>query len=568
MLKGIGASPGYGIGRALVVRTQKIAYTPREISDVGAELERYREAVAAFCERTLRKAEQMAEIVGEKEAEILRGHVLMIRDPYMNGEIEKLISSAQCAESALETVCDMFIAVFSSAEDELTNQRAADVKDIKEAVLRILLQLEETDLSAAPPGTVLVTGELTPSMTAGIRRENIVGIVTQTGGRTSHSAILARALEIPAVLSVENVTALIADKEDVVVDGVEGVVLASPEAEQIAAYTRRRDEFLEERRALGRFIGVETLTADGKKLELAANIGSVKDALQAADCDAEGIGLFRTEFLYMDKAALPTEEEQFAAYQQAALIMKGKPVVIRTLDIGGDKELPCLGLEKEENPFLGWRAIRFCLARRDLFRVQLRALLRASAYGDIRIMLPLVTCVEELREARALLEEIKQELDAEGVKYNREIKLGIMIETPAAALIADLLAREADFFSIGTNDLTQYTMAVDRGNSKVAYLYSHYHPAVLRSVRHIIGCAGAEGIPVGMCGEAAADELLIPLLISFGLDEFSVSPTSVLAVRKAISLWSRQEADELCAQALALSTEAEVHALLKNARRF
>lgn len=567
MLKGIGASPGIGIGRVMLIKEQSLSYTPCKVEDTQAELERYQQAIVVFCHQTQQKAAQIYKAVGEKEAEILKGHILMIQDPYMNGEIEKLILDGQCAESALEAICDMFISVFSSAEDELTNQRAADVQDIKDAILRILLKVKEPDLSAIPPGTVLAAKELTPSMTAGIHKENIAGIITQTGGRTSHSAILARALEIPAVLSIPKITETIKENDAVIIDGLEGCVYVNPEIEQVAAYTIKRDAFIKERKALGQFIGKKTITQDGVRIKLCANIGSAEDALKAADCDAEGVGLFRTEFLYMDKSAVPSEEEQFEAYKKAALVMKNKPVIIRTLDIGGDKEIPYLGLEKEENPFLGFRAIRFCLKRQDLYREQLRALLRASAFGDIRIMVPLITCVEELRSVKALLAEIKTELKEKNIPFNNDMKLGVMIETPAAALLADLLAKEADFFSIGTNDLTQYTMAVDRGNNKVAYLYSHYHPAVLRSIQHITSCAALAKIPVGMCGEAAADPLLLPLLIAFGLDEFSVSPTSVLATRKNISLWDKPSAQALAQEALQLSTEVQVQQLLEKSRR-
>lgn len=567
MLKGIGASPGIGIGRILLVKEHSLNYTPSQVSDIQSELARFRAAVESFRTKTHEKADKMAQSVGEKEAEILRGHVLMIQDPYMTGEIEKLIEGGQCAESALEAICDMFINVFSSAEDELTNQRATDVKDVKEGILRILLGVEETDLSGAPQGTVLVARELTPSMTACINKENVVGIITETGGKTSHSAILARALEIPAVLSAEQITQAVGDKQAVILDGSEGIVIVDPEIEQVTEYTRRRDEFIKERRALGKFIGKDTKTADGRRVELAANIGTPQDAQKALDSDAEGVGLFRTEFLFMDKTSLPGEEEQFEAYKKAALIMKGKPVIIRTLDIGGDKEIPYLGLQKEENPFLGFRAVRFCLKREDIYKTQLRALLRASAFGDVRIMIPLVTCVEEVTAVKTLIKQCMAELDGEHIKYDRNIKTGVMMETSAAAVIADLLAKEADFFSIGTNDLTQYTMCVDRGNPSVAYLYSHYNPAVLRAIRRIIECGKKEGIPVGMCGEAASDPLLIPMLISFGLDEYSVSPTAVLATRKAISMWNKQEADALANKVMNLKTEAEAAALLKQSKR-
>lgn len=567
MLKGIGVSPGIGIGKVLLVQPDDLSYTPSQVSDTQSELSRYRAAVEDFCGKTYAKADKVEQAAGKKEAEIIRGHVLMIQDPYMTGEIEKLIEGGQCAESALEAICDMFINVFSSAEDDLTNQRAADVRDVKEGVLRSLLGVEETDISNAPPHTVIVTRELTPSMAAGIDKTNVVGILTETGGRTSHSAILARALEIPAVLSVENVAHILFDQQDVIINGWDGTVIADPSPDKIAYYTKLHDDFIKERRALSQFIGRDTVTADGSHVELVANIGTPEDAQQAADSDAGGVGLFRTEFLFMDKTSLPGEEEQFEAYKKAALTMKGKPVIIRTLDIGGDKEIPYLGLQKEENPFLGFRAVRFCLKHEDIYKTQLRALLRASAFGDIRIMIPLVTCVEEVTAVKALLKDCMAELDRAQVAYDRGIKTGVMIETPAAAVIADLLAKEADFFSIGTNDLTQYTMCADRGNPNVAYLYSHYHPAVLRTIRRIIECGKKEGIPVGMCGEAAADPLLIPMLIAFGLDEYSVSPTDVLAARKAISMWSRQDANELAGKVMALETQEEVASLLKQSKR-
>lgn len=566
-MKGIGASSGIGIGRAMVVKSEDLSYTPKNVQNTQMELERYHNAVEIFCKKTTEKAELILKQVGEKEASILLGHIVMISDPYMNAEIEKLISSSQCAESAVENVCDMFIAVFSSADDELTIQRAADVKDIKTGVLRILLGREEVDIAHAPANTVLVAEELTPSMAAGINKNNIVGIVTATGGRTSHSAILARAMEIPAVLSVENLLNQVQENCALIVDGIEGLVIANPEIEQTTDYTRRKDEYIAEKKALGRFIGKETLTSDGKKVEIFANICSVNDAIKAMDCDAEGIGLFRTEFLYMDRNSVPTEEEQFEAYKQVAIVSKGKEVIIRTLDIGGDKEIPYLGLEKEENPFLGFRAIRFCLANEDLYRVQLRALLRASAFGGIRVMVPFVTSVDELRQVRAIVAELKSELNKKNIDFNENIKIGVMVETAAGSLIADLLAKEADFFSIGTNDLTQYTLSVDRGNSKVSYLYSHFHPAVLRSIKHIISCAKAEKIPVGMCGEAASDEMLVPLLLAFGLDEFSVSNSSVLATRRAISCWSQNDADKLARSVMALSTENEVEEMLSENKR-
>ena len=558
MLNGIGASEGIGIGRVMIIKEQTLEYTPKEVTDIEAELERFRGSVDKFCDNTMAQADAIRQSTGEKEAEILLGHIAIIRDPFMGGEIENLIKANQCAESAVEQICKMFIDMFSATGDDLTMQRAADVKDIRDGLLSILLGVEEVKISDAPAGTVLVCRELTPSMTAGIKKENIVGIITETGSKTSHSAILARALEIPAVLSVPNAVAQLSSGEQVIVDGDNGEVITAPDQAQIDEYSAKREAFLRERRELENYRGKATASADGTEYELFCNIGTPKDAVKAVDADGEGVGLFRTEFLFMDRSSLPTEDEQFDAYKQASLILKGKPLIIRTLDIGGDKEIPYLGLEKEENPFMGFRAIRYCLKNRDMFKSQIKAILRASAFGDIRIMFPLITAVEELREGKALVEEAKADLKASGIDFDENIQVGVMTETAASGVIADLLADEADFFSIGTNDLTGYTMAADRGNSDVEYLYSPFQPSVLRMIRRIITCARNKGIPVGMCGEAAANPAMIPLLISFGLTEFSVSAPSVLKVRKNIAKWTKAEADAVTEKVMNFTTEKEI----------
>ncbi len=563
MLKGIGASDGIGIGRVMIIAEQSLDYTPREITDVDAELARYQAAVDSFCDNTMEQAEAIRQSTGDKEAEILLGHIAIIRDPFMGGEIENLIKANQCAEAAVDSICKMFIDMFSATGDDLTMQRAADVRDIRDGVIGILLGVQEVKISDAPQGTVLVVKELTPSMTAGIKKENIVGIITETGSQTSHSAILARALEIPAVLSVSNAVAQLSTDELVIVDGSKGDVLTSPAEEEVEQYTLKREAFLRERRELESFRGKPTAGADGIEYELFCNIGTPKDATKAVEADGEGVGLFRTEFLFMDRNQLPTEDEQFDAYKQASLILKGKPLIIRTLDIGGDKEIPYLGLAKEENPFMGFRAIRYCLKNRDMFKSQIKAILRASAFGDIRIMFPLITAVEELREGKALVEEAKADLKASGIDYDENIQVGVMTETAASGVIADLLAKEADFFSIGTNDLTGYTMAADRGNGDVGYLYSPLQPSVLRMICRIIKCGREEGIPVGMCGEAAANPKMIPLLMSFGLTEFSVSAPSVLKVRKNISKWTKAEADAIAEKVMGMTTEAEITAYLE-----
>lgn len=567
MNKGIAGSAGYGVGKVVIISDAKPEYENRTITDTDAEIKRYDDAVAAFTEKTHAMAEAMKESVGEHNAEILEGHILLLTDPGMDEITKGAIMSGTCAEAAFESTCDMFAGMFQMADDELTRQRATDIGDIKVRMLKILTGTPDVNISEVPAGTILVAEDLTPSMTAGIVKENVAGIITAVGGKTSHSAILARALEIPAVLSVDGIVDMVSDGMMAVVDGCDGICILDPSQEDIDEYQAKREKYLSDKAFLEVYRGIDTVTADGAKVHLYGNIGNPEDAKQVAACDGEGVGLFRTEFLFMGASELPSEEEQFQAYKAAAETMEGREVIIRTLDVGGDKDIPYLGLEKEDNPFLGFRAVRYCLQNKESYRVQLRALLRASAFGDIKIMVPLVTCVDEIRSVKALVNELMVELDAENIAYNKDIQVGAMIETPAASLIADLLAKEADFFSIGTNDLTQYTMAVDRGNAKVAYLYSSYNPAVLRSMKNIIEAANAAGIMVGMCGEAAADPFLIPLLISFGLGEFSVSATSVLATRGTIAKWSKAEADELAAKALSLATEAEVAEILRaNAR--
>lgn len=567
MNKGIAGSAGYGVGKVVIISDAKPEYENRTITDTDAEIKRYDDAVAAFTEKTHAMAEAMKDSVGEHNAEILEGHILLLTDPGMDEITKGAIMSGTCAEAAFESTCDMFAGMFQMADDELTRQRATDIGDIKVRMLKILTGTPDMNISEVPAGTILVAEDLTPSMTAGIVKENVAGIITAVGGKTSHSAILARALEIPAVLSVDGIVDMVSDGMTAVVDGCDGICILDPSQEEVDEYQAKREKYLSDKALLEVYRGKDTVTADGVKVHLYGNIGNPEDAKQVAACDGEGVGLFRTEFLFMGASELPSEEEQFQAYKAAAETMEGREVIIRTLDVGGDKDIPYLGLEKEDNPFLGFRAVRYCLQNKDSYRVQLRALLRASAFGDIKIMVPLVTCVDEIRSVKALVKELMAELDAENIAYNKDIQVGAMIETPAASLIADLLAKEADFFSIGTNDLTQYTMAVDRGNAKVAYLYSSYNPAVLRSMKNIIEAANAAGIMVGMCGEAAADPLLIPLLISFGLGEFSVSATSILATRGTIAKWSKAEADELAAKALSLATETEVAELLKaNAR--
>ena len=567
MYEGVNASEGIGIGTVMVAVDPDLSFENHEVEDTEAEQARYEEALEAFCRKTEAQTEHMKVSVGEEEAEIMAGHITMAKDPFMLDEIANRIKNKMCAEQALSEVCDMFSMMFAMSDEELIRQRVTDIDDIRTGILAALLGKEVVDLSVLPAGSVIVVHDLTPSMTATIDKENVAGIVTETGGRTSHSAIIARALEIPAVLSVPDVCTTMQTGMTCIVDGTNGVVIADPDEVTLSEYQAKSEAFIAEKKALEAFRGKPTVTADGIKKIIACNIGSPDDVAAALEHDGEAIGLFRSEFLFMDSPQLPSEDEQFAAYQKVAIALKGAPVIIRTLDVGGDKDIPYLHMEKEDNPFMGYRAVRYCLDNPDQYKVQLRALLRASAFGDVQIMIPLVTCVEEVRAVKALVEECKAELDAEGKEYNKDIKVGIMVETPAASLIADKLAQEADFFSIGTNDLIGYTMCADRGNDRISNLYSVYYPAVLRSIKNIIQAGVNAGIMVGMCGEAAADPLLEPLLISFGLDEFSMSAPSVLRARKTISQWSKWECDELADKALACSTAEEVKALLEAAAR-
>ena len=560
MYKGTSASSGIGIGKVVIVEEAELVIKRDMVADAAAELERFKGALAQSMKETEVLAADLATRVGEKEAEILQGHLMLLMDPMLTGEIENSIQSESvCSEYAIENVCNMYADVFANMDDELMQQRATDMRDIKTRMQKVLMGVESLDISALPAGSVVVAKDLTPSMTAGINPANVTGIVTVLGGKTSHSAILARALEIPAVVAVNDFLNKVQNGDEIILDGSEGVVYVNPEASVTAEYTAKREVFLKEKKELEQYIGKPTVTTDGVPIELVANIGKPEDVEKVLQYDGEGVGLFRTEFLFMDRTSMPTEEEQYEAYKKVAVDLNGKPVIIRTLDIGGDKEIPYMGLEKDENPFLGYRAIRLCLDRKeDIYKPQLRALLRASAFGNIKIMVPMVTCVEEYREARALIEELKTELDAAGVAYNKDIQVGIMVETAAASLIADLFAREVDFFSIGTNDLTQYTMAVDRGNDKVSYLYSTFNPAVLRSIKHTIACAREAGIMVGMCGEAASDPLMIPLLLAFGLNEFSMSASEILYSRKLITNYSTIELQAVADKALSFVTTKEV----------
>ena len=533
MLKGIGASQGYGIGKAVIIEDANLDYSGVRYAGAEEEKARLQAAVDAFIKETAEMVESVKQTAGEKEAEILNGHLTMLNDPFMLSSMNEQIDGGSVAEAATDTVCSMFHDMFAGMEDEMMRQRASDIKDIKDSLLSILLGVNKVDIGAVAKGSVLIAKDFTPSMTSQIKKENVEAIVTEVGGVTSHSAILARAMGLPAALSVPNATSVIKDGDVLIVDGFKGKVFINPDESAKAEYTKKNEAYLKEKEGLKAYLNKPTITKSGEKKFVYGNIGKASDAEAVLQNGGEGIGLFRTEFLFMARETEPSEEEQFEAYSTVAKIMGEREVIIRTLDIGGDKAIKYLSIEKEENPFLGYRAIRYCLDNKPLFKKQIRALLRAAAAGNIKIMLPLVTDLEEVKAAKALIDECEAELKAEGTEYKRA-PLGIMIETPAAALISDLLAREVEFFSIGTNDLTGYTMAVDRGNAKVAHLYDAFKPGVLRAIEMTIKNAKAAGIMVGMCGEAAANSKLIPKLVEWGLDEFSVTPSSILQTRKTI----------------------------------
>lgn len=561
MLRGIGTSKGIGIGKALIIHKCKNAVSRVKINDTEAEVDKFNEAVEKFIQETNELVDKLSQKLNgdDKNALVLKNQEYLIRDPeFTSGVISAITNDKLNAEAAVEDTCEMLKNIFLSFNNDTMTQRVADIEDMKQRLIAIMQGQKHIDLTKLSDNTVIIADEIHPSMTANMDTEHIAGIISEKGGDTSHASILARALEIPAVLSVKDICSKIAEGEEVIVDGAYGEVFVNPTPITLKIYNKKKKAYDERVKELKKYIDKQTVTRDGRKVMLAANIGNADEAAKAVKAGAEGVGLFRTEFLFMNKQALPTEEEQYNEYKKAAVVLDGRQLTIRTLDIGGDKDIPYMGLTKELNPFLGYRAIRFCLDRVDIFTTQLRAVLRASAYGNIRIMIPMITSVTEVQAVKKIINGICRDLDKKDIKYDKDIKIGIMIETPAAAIMADVLAHEVDFFSIGTNDLTQYTLAVDRGNENVAYLYSALNPAVIRSIKHIIECAHNAGIEAGMCGEAAADERMIPLLLNFGLDEFSVTVSRVLETRKEIASWSSKEVKEITENVMNYSEEKEV----------
>lgn len=564
-IKGIGASPGIAIGKALVLEHKEMVIEKKENVNVEVEVEKLNSAVDTSKKELSAVKEKVAKELGEEEAEIFGAHLLVLEDPEFIGEAENKIKNESLnAEYALNEVKDMFVSIFESMDNDYMRERAADVKDVTNRVLRHILGIKIIDLSNLSDEVVLIAHDLTPSDTATMDKKKVLGFLTNIGGRTSHTAIMSRTLEIPAIVGLSDVTDKVKDSDMIVFDGDKGIVIVSPEEDVVAEYQEKKRIFEEDKKALELLKGQPSVTTDKKHVELAGNIGTPNDLEGLINNDAEGVGLYRTEFLYMDSDEFPSEEIQFEAYKKVLEGMNGKPVVIRTLDIGGDKKLSYFEMEEEMNPFLGYRAIRLCLDRTDIFKTQLRALFRASVYGKLRIMFPMISSLEELLAAKAICEEVKSDLKAEGLGYSDNVEIGMMIEIPSAAVISDLLAKHVDFFSIGTNDLIQYTCAVDRMNQKISYLYNQFNPAVLRLIKMVIKNAHAEGKWVGMCGESAGDQMMIPILLGFGLDEFSMSPISILRARRLINSVSEKDMQALSDKVLEFGTAKEIESYMKD----
>lgn len=562
-LTGIAASKGIAMAPAFILEQPDMDIQKKSVSDVEQEAARYKKAVATAKEElTLIKDKTLKEM-GEDKAEIFSAHLLVLEDPELIDAVEAKIKEGVNAEFAMKEVSDMYVSMFESMDNEYMKERAADIKDVSKRVLLHLLGMENTSLAEIDKETVIIAEDLTPSDTAQLNLAYIKGFATDIGGRTSHSAIMARSMEVAAVVGTKEATSSVQTGDFVIIDGLEGTVLINPDEKTISEYKEKKEAFARQKEEWAKLINETSVTKDDHHVELAANIGTPQDMEGVLANGAEGIGLYRTEFLYMGRDELPTEEEQFEAYKSVLEKMDNKRVVIRTLDIGGDKELPYLDLPKEMNPFLGFRAIRLCLEKTDMFKTQLRALLRASAYGKLSIMFPMVAAIEEVRQAKAILQEVKEELTAGGTEVSDAIEIGIMVEIPSTAAAAEIFAKEVDFFSIGTNDLIQYTMAADRMSEKVAHLYQPYHPAILRLVKNVIDAAHKEGKWAGMCGEMAGEPTAVPLLLGLGLDEFSMSATSVLPARSQIRQLSKKEAESLVEEAMTLSTSAEIAELVQ-----
>lgn len=564
MIKGISASQGIAIAKAYRLEEINLNVTKRHVEDIEKEIIILEEAINKSVADLTMLRDQTLKKLGKDKADIFDAHLLVIKDPeFMSQVIDKVRSEKVNADYALKEVRDMFVLMFEAMDNEYMRERSADIKDATNRILAKILKVKTNDLSLINEAVIIVANDLTPSDTAQMSKTYVKGFATNIGGRTSHSAIMARSLEIPAIVGTKTILEAVKDGEIIILDAVDGNIIVNPTDKEITAYQEKKQAYEAEKAELKLLIDQPTVTKDGVNVDIAANIGSPKDLNSVLEYGAEGIGLFRTEFLYMDKDDFPTEIEQFEAYKSVLEGMKGKPVVIRTLDIGGDKELPYLKLPKEMNPFLGYRAIRLCLDRKDIFKTQLRALLRASIYGNLRIMFPMIATIDEFVEAKIFLNQVKKELKQEAVAVSDTIQVGMMVEVPSAALLADNFAKIVDFFSIGTNDLIQYTFAADRMNQHVSYLYQPYNPSLLRLIKMVIDAAHKENKWVGMCGEMAGDEIAAPLLLGLGLDEFSMSATSILGVRKLMSQLSKKEMESLVNEALNKNNVTEVVELVK-----
>ncbi len=567
MLNGIGASDGVAIAKAYLLVEPDLSYTNDTVTDSEAEVVKFKAAINQS-KVELTQIRNNAEVaLGPDKAAIFDAHLLVLEDPELIQPIEEDIRTNQSnAAAALMTVSNNFVTIFESMDNEYMRERAADIRDVSKRVLAHILGVTLPNPTTINESVVIIADDLTPSDTAQLNKEFVKGFATNIGGRTSHSAIMSRSLEIPAVVGTKNITDVVKHGDMVIVDGSTGEVLINPDETTIIAYKQKQANFIQEKEELKQLVNDKTTSKDGLHVELAANIGTPNDLEGVINNGAEGIGLYRTEFLYMGRDNMPSEDEQYEAYKRVLSEMKDKRVVVRTLDIGGDKELPYLNLPHEMNPFLGYRAIRLCLDQQDIFRTQLRALLRASAHGNLSIMFPMIATINEFREAKAILEEEKGKLIDNKVKVSDDIELGIMVEIPSTAAMADIFAKEVDFFSIGTNDLIQYTMAADRMSERVSYLYQPYNPAILRLVKQVIDASHKEGKWTGMCGEMAGDTTAIPLLLGLGLDEFSMSATSILKARRQIKNLNQTEMKKLAEQALNCATQEEVIELVNRVK--
>ncbi len=564
LLEGIAASSGIAIAKAYRLVEPDLSFTKKTVENVTAEVERFQSALAVSIEELEAIKLSAEKDLGTEDGAIFGAHILVLKDPELISSIESKIKEDKVnAEYALSETSDMFIAMFEAMDNEYMRERAADIRDVMKRVLSHLLGVSVMSPSEISEEVIVIAEDLTPSDTAQLNRKYVKGFTTDIGGRTSHSAIMARSLEIPAVVGTGEATTSIQDGDMIIVDGLNGKIHINPTAELLAEYEDEYKKYEVQKAEWAKLVDEKTLTADGNHVELAANIGTPEDLVGVNNNGGEAIGLYRTEFLYMGRDQLPTEEEQFEAYKKVLQGMDGKPVVVRTLDIGGDKELPYLNLPKEMNPFLGFRAIRLCLEETEIFRTQLRALLRASTFGNLKIMFPMIATLGEFRQAKAMLEEERVALEATGTTIAEKIEVGIMVEIPSTAVLADQFAKEVDFFSIGTNDLIQYTMAADRMNERVSYLYQPYNPAILRLVKMVIDASHREGKWTGMCGEMAGDEIAIPLLLGLGLDEFSMSATSILKARAQIKTLNQKDMAALVEEALQMGTAEEVVELVK-----